>query len=160
MRTKLITAVLVIAALAGAGVVVVLGLSDSASGDVSVPIEARNVDDLGAVHIELGYDADVLTPVDVKAGALSGNAMMEYDTGTPGWVVISVVDSAGMSGDGSLAVVEFEVTGDGAGSSPLTLDNIDAWDATDVFDIPVQSTPGSYTSSGNPVEAPLLTFGG
>ncbi len=159
MRTKLIISVLVVAALA-AGVVVALGLSDSASGEVSVPIQARNADDLGAVHIELGYDADVLTPVDVKAGALSGDAMMEYDTDTPGWVVISVVDSAGMSGDGSLAVVEFEVTGDGDGSSPLTLDNIEAWDATNVFDVPAQSTPGSFTSSGNSVEAPLLTFGG
>lgn len=56
--------------------------------------------------------------------------------------------------------MEFEVTGDGDGSSPLTLDNIEAWDATNVFDIPVQLTPGSYTSSDNPVEAPLLTFGG
>ncbi|GAG03326.1 unnamed protein product, partial [marine sediment metagenome] len=71
MRTKLIIAVLVLAALAAAGVVVALGLVDTASGEVSVSIQARNADDLGAVHIEMGYDADVLTPVDVKAGALS-----------------------------------------------------------------------------------------
>lgn len=54
----------------------------------------------------------VLNAAEVEKGTLASNAMMEYTLDTPGWVAVSMIDSAGMNGDGSLAVVSSEVLGE------------------------------------------------
>ena len=159
MRTKLIMATLVIAAVGAAGVVVALGMGGGGVSEVVVPIEAEGADDVGALHIELGYDPQVLSPVQVEAGDLAGNAMMEYNIDTQGWVVISLVDSSGMGGEGSLAEVKFDVIAEGDAATSLTLENIGAWDATNVFDIPTSATPGSFTTGEGLTAAPVLAFG-
>lgn len=53
----------------------------------------------------------MLNAAEVEKGTLASNAMMEYTLDTPGWVAVSMIDSAGMNGDGSLAVVSSEVLG-------------------------------------------------
>ncbi len=159
MKTKLLIAALVITAIAAAGVVVALGIGGGGISEVVVPIEAQDADNIGALHIELGYDADVLSPVDVRTGALAANAMLEYSTDANGWVVISLVDSSGIDGTGTLAEVEFDVVAEGDASTALTLDNLSAWDAANVFDVPTAATHGSFTTADGLASAPTVTFG-
>ena len=54
----------------------------------------------------------MLNAAEVEKGTLASNAMMEYNLDTPGWVAVSMIDPAGMNGDGSLAVVSSEVLGE------------------------------------------------
>ena len=149
-------AIIVIAAIVVA-VVLLLGGGDEA-GAVAVRINAQGADDVGAVHIELIYDADVLQATGVEKGTLASNAMLQSNLEPPGWVVVSMIDSSGMNGEGSLAVVTFEVVGESGMSTPLLLGNLEAWDATDVFGIPTESEPASFTVSGRKVVAPVLIF--
>lgn len=159
MKTKALIIGLVIIAIAAACVVVFVMLPGKDGEEVvKVPINAQSADDVGAIHIELAYDPAVLEATEVKAGTLAGNAMIEYHLDTTGWVVVSMVDSAGMNGEGSLAVVTFNVVGEDGATSALTLENLAAWDATNVFDMPVESTPGSFAGKARKLTAPVMFF--
>jgi hypothetical protein len=127
-------------------------------GQLTVPILAEGCEDVGAVHIELIYDADVLQATEVTKGDLAENAMIESSITTPGWVIVSLVDNQGMSGEGSLAEIAFEVIGTGGMESPLALGNLEAWDSTDVFGIAVDSTMGTFAVDGHELTEPVMIF--
>jgi hypothetical protein len=156
-RKPLMAALLVIVVVAAClGVFLGRGGGD---GQVKVAINAQGAHDIGALHVEFGYDPAVLKATHVEEGTLVGNAMMEYNVYDDGWVVVSMIDSHGMNGDGSLVVVTFEVVGeDDEMSSPLTLANVKAWDATDVFEIHLESTSGSFAVEDRSFTAPVIVF--
>ncbi|NJD11989.1 MAG: hypothetical protein FIB01_16605, partial [Gemmatimonadetes bacterium] len=66
---------------AGATTVTVRAASTRAAAgqSVSIPIDLRGARDIGAMHLELGFDAAILQPDTVERGALlgGGNALME-----------------------------------------------------------------------------------
>ena len=76
------------------------------------------------MDIILTYDVDVLRAVDVEAGALGKNALIESNTARKGKVIIALADSSGINGDGAVASVAFEVIGDAGTTSSLTLDEV------------------------------------
>ena len=156
-RKVMIVGLAILVIVIGATLGIVLGRG-GAKAEVTVPVNARGADDVGALHIELTYDPAVLNAAGVEKGTLAGNAMMEYNLDTPGWVVVSMIDSAGMNGDGSLVVVSFEVLGEGEMTSPLTLEKLAAWDTTNIFDMPTGSSAGSFTVKGRSFTAPVVIF--
>jgi hypothetical protein len=121
---------------------------------VEVPIEVEEAANLGAMHIELSYDAGVLQATEVKQGALAENAMLESDLSAPGRVVIGLIDAAGMSGDGAVAVVVFQVIGQEGDNSPLTLENLAAHDATSMDVLVVEGTSGVFRVMVPPTPIP------
>ncbi len=151
-------AVVIVAAVIGAAVLMLGGSDSNDDGTIAVPINTQGADDVGALHIELAYDPAILQVADVAEGILGENAMMETNLDTPGWVVISMIDSNGMSGDGSLAVVNFEVLATDGATCPLNLENLKAWDSTDVFRIPAGSYQGSYAVEDSVLTAPVFVF--
>jgi hypothetical protein len=91
---------------------------------VEVPINLEGASEVGSMDIILNYDANVLSAVDVEAGALGKNALIESNTARKGGVIITLADSSGISGDGAVASVAFEVIGDAGTTSYLTLEDV------------------------------------
>jgi hypothetical protein len=91
---------------------------------VEVPINLEGASEVGSMDIVLNYDANVLSAVDVEAGALGKNALIESNTARDGEVIIALADSSGINGDGTVASVTFEVIGDASTTSYLTLEEV------------------------------------
>ena len=110
---------------------------------VQVSIKVAGAANVGGLHVELSYDASILQAVEVKPGALAEGAMLESNLSSPGQVVIGLIDSGGMSGDGVLAEVVFQVTGQEGDSSPLDLGNLTGYDATSLDALAVDGVDGT-----------------
>ena len=128
-------------------------------GDVVVPISVQGASKVGSISIELTYDSTVLEVTDVKSGELASNAMMEYNIDNPGVVIIGIVDSSGINGDGAVAEIEFNVV-DSEGTSPLTLGTVETHDAESLIDIINETSNGSYDGEGDNITLPLIRFPG
>ena len=129
---------------------------------VDVPVELRDAEGIGSLHIELTYDASALTAVSVSAGDLAENALFEADTGSPGRVIIGIVDAAGITGTGPVAIITFEPAGPRA-TSLLKLENVQAFGADTLIDIIMSANPGKLTLRVGAVGAivpPVLRQGG
>jgi uncharacterized membrane protein len=120
-----------------------------AGGTVDVPIEAVAAPSLGAVHIELIYDPKVVTPDTVSRGALAGtNALLDFNSGNPGRLLIGLVTLDAIKGDGAVATVRFKVIGDAGTSSDLTLQNSKAWESSSHAEVLVKTEAGKVTVVG------------
>ena len=91
---------------------------------VKVPINLEAASDVGSMDIVLTYDSNVLRAVAVEASKLGKNALIESNTAEEGEVLIALADSSGITGDGELAIISFEVLGDSGTTSPLTLESV------------------------------------
>lgn len=117
-----------------------------AGGTVDVPIQLAGAQGLGAVHLELVYDASVLTAETVTKGALAGNnALLESNLKQAGRVVIGVVTLDGISGDGAIATVRFKVNDAAGASSALNFENNQAWERASHAEVLVNSQAGQVT---------------
>lgn len=126
--------------------------------EVSIPINAEDASNIGALHLELVYDPTVLEPIEVQKGMLAGNAMLESNIDVPGRVVIGMIDASGISGNGSLAVISFRVVGTNGMTSALTLEKLAAHDATTLIDVLTKATPGSFIVKDRSFTAPIIHF--
>jgi len=118
----------------------------AATGQVKVPVNANNAGNLGSLEFDLVYDPDVLQPEAVVKGDLADNAMIDFSFARSGRVWVALVDSNGISGSGSLAVISFRRVGSGQTAATLTLENVRAHDATTFIDIITSAKQGNLTT--------------
>ncbi|MBN2489031.1 MAG: hypothetical protein JXA98_08390 [Methanosarcinaceae archaeon] len=145
---------------------VTVSVSDTTGGSgatVEVPINLEGATDVGSMDIVLSYDAAVLQAIGVEAGELGKNAYIESNTAGDGEVIIALADASGISGNGPVAVVSFEVIGDTGASSPLTLGDISVHDIERV-EVITTTTDGTFsvtdeTSSAGYESAGVLAIG-
>jgi len=109
-----------------------VGVND-ASGDygttVDVPINVSSTSNIGAMDISLTYNPAVISPTGVANGTLiSTTDLIGSYTGTSGIVNVSIASTSGITGTGSIAIVQFHVLGFGGTTSPLTLSTVVAYD--------------------------------
>ena len=130
-----------------------------APATVDIPIQLAAAEGIGSLHIELTYDASALTAVGVSPGSLAENALFEADSTTPGRIIIGIVDATGINGAGPVAIVTFEPAGPGA-SSPLELEDIQAFDADTLIDILLSADPGEFSAADGTIIPPTLSQGG
>lgn len=130
-----------------------------AGGTVQVPIQATAAPGVGALHLELTYDAKVLQAQTVEKGTLaSGNALMDSNTSEPGRIKMGLVSLDALKGDGALANVTFKVIGDAGTRSALNIENAQAWESGTHAEILVKTEAGKVTiASASPS---LLLYGG
>lgn len=123
-----------------------IGEVEAAHGDgVEVPVELTGAAAIGAVHLEITFDPEVLTPTDVVGGSMASSALVDFNA-TDGRVVIGVVSSDGIDGNGSVVIARFDVIGSDGATSPLALENVQAWEATiDRFELKIDTTDGTFT---------------
>jgi hypothetical protein len=121
------------------------------AGDVArVPVLVEGARDIGALHLELQYDPSVLSVESVENGTLPAarNAMLEFNAGAPGRVVIGLISVDGIQGDGAIAIITFKATGRSGQKTTLELQQCRAWETKSHFDILVDARSGSAQLTG------------
>jgi hypothetical protein len=117
--------------------------SKGAKGDnVKVPINVAGASNLGAMGIVLSYDPSVLKGIDANGDTLGANALIESKETKPGTMHISFADSKGISGDGALLDVTFQVVGDTGASTQVSLDAT-GYDVN-LLDVQMKTSPGTF----------------
>ena len=122
--------------------------------EVSIPISVTAAPGVGALHVELTYDASVLEGLSVSSGKLASNALVDGNP-TPGRLIMGLVSSDRIEGDGEVIVAKFRVLGEKGATTALGLENVQAWEATlDRLDIAVTAQPGQFTVTGKSAAFP------
>ena len=125
---------------------------------ISVPILATKAINVGSLEFTLVYDADKLELTQIERGMLSSNSLIDSGSSEPGRLWAAIIDSQGMNGSGTIAVVKFIVREGVTGVMQLSLNGIEAFDATTLVDIATETTPGEFnTTKLNPL-SPIVTF--
>jgi hypothetical protein len=111
---------------------------------VDVPVTVSGAQGLGSMDLAMSYDPAAVSVVSVDKGSL-GKGLFSSNTGKPGIVTVSIADPAGISGDGSVAIIKVKVNGDAGTTSDIAIYNVLAYDVKTHLEIPVQKTDGMLT---------------
>ena len=125
---------------------------------VSVPILATRANNVGSLEFVLVYDSAKLELEQVERGLLSGDALIDFSTPSPGRLWTGIIDLSGIDGSGPVAVVRFKIRDNVGGDMPFTLENVAAFVANTLVDIITGTTPGEFTVSGVTPLSPIVTF--
>ena len=125
---------------------------------ISVPILATRANNVGSLEFVLVYDPAKLELEQVERGLLSGDALIDSSTSSPGRLWTGIIDINGIDGSGPVAVVRFKIRDNVGGTMPFTLENVAAFDANTLVDIVTGTTPGKFTVSGMTPLPPIVTF--
>ena len=103
----------------------VVSVEDSQSApnrNIQIPLKIQNAENIGNMDLSLEYDPAVLTPTDVNSGAITSDSLLVHNIET-GIINVSLVDQSenGINGEGSIATVLFNVTGEIGDSSTLII---------------------------------------
>jgi len=143
-----------------AAVTVRAGSVEAASGkEAIIPITVEGASGIGALHLELTYDATILEAKTVDKGPLLGdNALLDFNASEPGRLVAGLVTLDTVKGDGTVLTMRFTVRGKEGQSSPLQLENTKAWDGETHLDILVTTEDGEFTvgPAGLSLSSPLV----
>ena len=116
---------------------------------LKVSVSASNADDLGALQAEVTFDPNVLDLQSVSSGELAGEALVDFAVTESGTAKIGIATLEGISGDGELLILEFQVVGGDGDSSTITLGNGEAWKQESHARILVDSIAGQITVTGD-----------
>lgn len=142
----LLTLLVMHTALAASVTVSAPAVEAQAGETVEIPLQLKGAQGLGAIHLELSYDPQVLSAESVTRGALAGsNALLESNLDQPGQVVVGVVSLDGISGDGIIATVQVKAVGVAGASSALTFANNQAWERESHAEVLVNSEAGQVS---------------
>jgi len=110
-----------------------------------IPVSVAGASKLGAADIKMEYDSTVLKFVDVELGEISTNGIIESNEVDSGIVLLSFADTKGISSDGTLIELNFEVTGAVGSSTKIEIEGR-AY-GIDLKDMPVKTDGGIVTVS-------------
>jgi hypothetical protein len=85
----------------------------------TIPVMIKNAEELAEVSFEISYDPSVLKFSGVNSGNISKNGIIEASETGPGTTLISFVESTGISHDGEIMKLLFEVPGSDGSSSVI-----------------------------------------
>ena len=90
-------------------------------------------------------------------GDISKNGIIEATETRPGTIVINLVDNAGISQDGDLLNLKFDVIGNGGTSSVVSITPKGLYNL-DKKDIPAESCSGKITVTGGGRKVPVSIY--
>ena len=139
-----VMAILVVMPALASAATVSVGNATTVGSTVTVPVNVSGASDIGAMTITLAYNSSVLSATGVSKGTITSDALLitedtinssggisDTDTETvrnhgaiignttDNRVNISMVSTSGFSGDGTIAIITFDIVG--SGTTPLTL---------------------------------------
>ena len=88
---------------------IIFGSEESPLSTVTIPITIKKADNIGSMNLALTYNSAILQATDVIPGALTQDAIIETNLDADG-IRIGLIDTNGISGDGTLFYVKFNVT--------------------------------------------------
>lgn len=135
------------AAVAGVMTVSVDSATGSPGSKVFIPITVNGASNLGAMDVVVTYDPTVLKFSGADLGELSTNGMIDSNSPSPGTVKIGVVDTKGVSGNGALIKMNFDVIGHSGSNSPVSVQVTGAWNL-DLVDVLTSVSGGTVSVGG------------
>jgi hypothetical protein len=153
--TIIILALLCITPVAAEGFMVTINDQSVVAGSKAViPVHITNAEELGEMNLEISYDPSVIKFSGIGLGSISKNGIIETTETVPGTILLNLVDSAGISQDGEIFILTFDVLGTKGSSSlirivPKGIYNLDK------KDIPVNEQSGTISVNGAENETPL-----
>jgi hypothetical protein len=123
-----------------------------------IPINLQNAKNVGSISLTVSYDPQVINIIEIKPGEIAGNAILEFNIDQPGKAVIGIIDSNGITGTGSVALLGFNII-DGNGIISINLDSIELYDAANLVDIPLRVSGGSIAAGGSSITPATVTCG-
>jgi hypothetical protein len=136
-------AVIMLAFQAGALTLQVQDTEAKQGAKVIVSINAAGATDLGAIDLKVSYDPKVLKFSGAETGRLSTNGMVESSSKTEGTATLSFADTKGISSDGEVIKVSFDVIGAPGSSTEVSLE-ARAYGA-DLKDMPAEVKKGTVS---------------
>ena len=148
MKNTVIVGILIMLVLAAnvnaAGVSIKIDDMSVEQGSKSmIPVSVAGVSKLGAADIKMEYDPTVLKFADAELGEISTNGIIESNEVSPGTVLLSFADTKGITGDGTLIELNFEVIGAAGSSTKIELEGR-AY-GIDLKDISAETNGGTIT---------------
>ena len=125
---------------------------------ISVPILATRADNVGSLEFVLTYDPAKVELAQIERGLLSGDALIDSSSPSPGRLWAGIIDINGITGSGPVAVVKFKIKDDADGTMPLSLESIAAYDANTLVDIVTRTTAGAFNIAEAGALSPIVTF--
>lgn len=125
---------------------------------ISVPILATRADNVGSLEFVLTYDPAKVELAQIERGLLSGDALIDSGSPSPGRLWAGIIDINGITGSGPVAVVKFKIKDDEDGTMPLSLESIAAYDANTLVDIVTRTTAGAFNIAEAGTLSPIVTF--
>lgn len=108
-------------------------------GDLVVPVGISSASGMLSLQLAIGYDPAILTPTGVYKTAFGSSLEMEFNTPTPGDLLISMFGVTPINGTGEMCWIVFHAVGANGTSSSLTFDQ------SDVNEVPTGATGGSVS---------------
>jgi len=142
-----IASTLVIASEGTTTTIYIKNITANFSKQIKIPINVSNAKDIGSMDISLLYNPAVLSLKTVEKGNLTQNSMMQWNT-KDDKVLIGLIDGNGINGNGSLAILSFDVLGYPGSISVLDLEAT-ANNVIDFSSIPLTIFDGVFTSGGS-----------
>jgi hypothetical protein len=125
---------------------------------ISVPVEIQNAGNIGSIEFELIYDENILTATNVVKGKGMSNILMEYNTDSPGSVLIGAASLNGFSGDNTLVTVTFKIRQSTEAPVTLALANVTAYSLDSMEEMPSDVTNGDLNPKSHTSMAPSIVF--
>ena len=122
-----------------------------------LPVSLRNAEELYEVNLEISYDPAVLKFTGIELGEVSRNGIIEATETKPGTIVINVADTSGISQDGELMKLSFNVTGPEGTSSPVSITS-KGFQNLDKNDVPTIVNGGMITVTRTGQKTPLIGY--
>ena len=121
----------------------------------TVNLLVSNASEIGAMDLALRYDPAMVRFAGFQAGTSAEDALIEANEAEPGLLLLALADSNGLSGDGTLAVLTFDVTGVDGDRTEIAVEAARAYHYELLTDVPMSSTPGELSITGKG-EIPLI----
>jgi hypothetical protein len=153
-----IGAVVVVIVIAVVAVLMLPGGKKEEVNEVAIPVDVFGAGYIGSLHFELVYDTTVLEVVNVEGGMMAGNALFESDITSPGRVIVGMVSSGGITGDGPVAMITFNIKNKNAGSTSLVLESVAAHSSLDLSKLPVSYVAGNFEIKDGSYTPPTMYF--
>jgi hypothetical protein len=126
----------------------------------AVPLRIENPQGLGALQFVAVYDPSALEAMGAEAGEVFAG-LVDSNVVAPGRLRVALVTNEGVSADGELVRLLFEVRGTEA--SRVTIEDARAWEQASGLEMAVSAEGGTLTIGAAPpggLPAPLLLAGG
>lgn len=118
-------------------------------GSAAVAIDISGARGFRAMHVEVAYDASVLSVERIDAGPLLQGALLEPDAQAQGLIRLKIAARNAIGGDGNLATIHFKVLSQGEARSGIEVRNCEMYAPGEGGElIVVQSIPGQVSVKG------------
>jgi hypothetical protein len=126
--------------------------------EVILPVDIVDASNIGSLHFELAYDTAVLEAVNVESGTTAGSALFESNSADTGRIVVGMVSSGGISGDGPVATITFTIKSKDKASTSLVLQNVVAHSSLDLSKMSVSYVAGDIVVKDGSFTSPTMYF--